>query len=437
MHFGRHSIADADLVSSSANAKEGHHSILSNSCDSDCGLCLVEGHESTQNADHALENNLYWCIENSPKTYASSTSQWANLPEVNTSTQKYSLETYEGPTLPPDIISHAVPNQYLITPWNAISNSRVIYPYGREDYHQSEPETNMVLTNMNPAEMPVTGILAPEWHLGWGTNSLPPFTSTVSPASRQAGQHGNEVDAYIVENVEMNLPSHLLGGSSAVQEYNIGPNVASEKNFDGNLQHRFLDFVMKNRVLLGLVTLSSNSVEGIWAIQQAFEADLIRQGLTPPLVDISKIFLCFRPVIGSVLGRQEKETRRMRKPKLGLEATRRKLFECIIAEWVKVKKRAEELESSQIRLDYIRSVARWCCVPRKKPSSNDRDHAAEVTRRSNTVSVDLHEPDAPTFTAHAPETRSEHKTQGAAEYVEPTCQNPKAPSIGGISAPFA
>jgi hypothetical protein len=71
------------------------------------------------------------------------TSQWANRPDVNISTQNYSSETYEGPALPPDVIAPAVPNQYLITPWNALSNLRVTYPYQRDDYHLNQS----VLTN--------------------------------------------------------------------------------------------------------------------------------------------------------------------------------------------------------------------------------------------------------------------------------------------------
>jgi hypothetical protein len=175
---------------------------------------------------------------------------------------------------------------------------------------------------MNPAEMPVIGTLATEWHLGtssslsipsiheltytrhqgWDVNSLPPSTFTVSSESQQAGQHSNELDAYI------------MGGNTTVQEYHI-PNTASEINFDRNIQHRFLDFVMKNRMLLGFVTLTSNSVEGMYAIRQAFEEDLRRHDLTPPHDDISKIFLCFRPVIGSELGSQDKDKRRVQKTK--------------------------------------------------------------------------------------------------------------------------
>lgn len=73
------------------------------------------------------------------------TSMRANLPDINTSTQHYPSEIYEGPMPLPDIVPPAVPDQYF-TLWNATSNSRVIYPNER-DYHQSEPETNMLLRN--------------------------------------------------------------------------------------------------------------------------------------------------------------------------------------------------------------------------------------------------------------------------------------------------
>lgn len=92
------------------------------------------------------------------------------------------------------------------------------------------------------------------------------------------------------------------------QQYNIPPNAVSERHFDGNVQHRYLDFIMENP---GLLSSVNRSGDGMITIRKAFEEDFRRRGFAPPFVEIAQIFILkFRPIIGSDLGRLDKDTRK-------------------------------------------------------------------------------------------------------------------------------
>lgn len=73
---------------------------------------------------------------------------------------------------------------------------------------------------------------------------------------------------------------------------------------------------MKNPSLLSSVTTASNSLDGMTAIQMAFEEDCRRRGFTPPLAEIKKFFQQFKPTIGSAVGRQERDTKKTQKTKV-------------------------------------------------------------------------------------------------------------------------
>ncbi|KAF9483295.1 hypothetical protein BDN70DRAFT_961564 [Pholiota conissans] len=71
-----------------------------------------------------------------------------------------------------------------------------------------------------------------------------------------------------------------------------------------NLQDCFLDFLMENLALLEAV----GPVSGLMTIEHAFKEDLKRQERSLSFIDAEKIFRNFRPTIGSIEGRRERDT---------------------------------------------------------------------------------------------------------------------------------
>ncbi|KAF8200289.1 hypothetical protein BJ912DRAFT_626976 [Pholiota molesta] len=83
--------------------------------------------------------------------------------------------------------------------------------------------------------------------------------------------------------------------------------VPTGQNPDPELQHEFLQFLMENQRLLNSVT--SPTEVAIAAIQDGFANDIRNRGLAPPLLDIQKIGLQFKPVVGSAASRQQSDSR--------------------------------------------------------------------------------------------------------------------------------
>ncbi|KAF9471661.1 hypothetical protein BDN70DRAFT_887853 [Pholiota conissans] len=81
------------------------------------------------------------------------------------------------------------------------------------------------------------------------------------------------------------------------------------------LQLVFLSFLMQNaHSILSFVT--SPDEASMAPIRTAFEKDLLQRGLAPPQAEIRELFSHFRPVIGTVAGRQERNNKKVNDTKV-------------------------------------------------------------------------------------------------------------------------
>lgn len=108
----------------------------------------------------------------------------------------------------------------------------------------------------------------------------------------------------------------MFEGSTPGQEHRLPLNVCSTSVQSENMQHYFLDFLMEHRDLLRLVKLTPSSMDGMAAIQNAFEDNFRCRGLAPPLPEIEKIFQQFKPSIGSSVCRCERDSRKTQETKV-------------------------------------------------------------------------------------------------------------------------